>query len=198
VALYVVSDLHLGESSLVSMFRDEDQGRRLAELCAHVAAEPDSELVLLGDIAGGNAPENAAIIRSVLSGKKSAHRDVVLLNSAAALVAADKSDHLADAILVAADSIGRQDVPTVDEAGVPGFQSGSWQGLLATGATPKDVIAKLNTAVVQVLNSPEIKERMAAQGADVVGDTPEQFGAFIRDEKVRWAKIVKDAGIKGE
>jgi len=88
------------------------------------------------------------------------------------------------------------DVPTVDEAGVPDFQSGSWQGLLATGATPKDVIAKLNTAVVQVLNSPEIKERMAAQGADVVGDTPEQFGAFIRDEKVRWAKIVKDAGIK--
>jgi UDP-2,3-diacylglucosamine pyrophosphatase LpxH len=50
VALYVVSDLHLGESSLVSMFRDEDQGRRLAELCAHVAAEPESELVLLGDI----------------------------------------------------------------------------------------------------------------------------------------------------
>ena len=50
MALYVVSDLHLGESSLVSMFRDEDQGRRLAELCAHVAAEPDSELVLLGDI----------------------------------------------------------------------------------------------------------------------------------------------------
>jgi tripartite-type tricarboxylate transporter receptor subunit TctC len=90
------------------------------------------------------------------------------------------------------------DLPTVSEAGVPGFQSGSWQGLLTTAATPKDVVAKLNTAVVQVLNSPELKERMAAQGADVVGDSPEQFGAFLRDEKVRWAKIVKDAGVKVE
>jgi tripartite-type tricarboxylate transporter receptor subunit TctC len=90
------------------------------------------------------------------------------------------------------------DLPTVEEAGVPGFQSGSWQGLLATGGTPKDIIAKLNATVVQVLTSPEIKERMAAQGADVVGDTPGQFGTFIRDERVRWAKIVKDAGIKVE
>ena len=90
------------------------------------------------------------------------------------------------------------DLPTVSEAGVPGFQSGSWQGLLTTAGTPKDVVAKLNTVVVQVLNSPELKERMAAQGADVVGDSSEQFGAFLRDEKVRWAKIVKDAGVKVE
>jgi anthranilate phosphoribosyltransferase len=60
---------------------------------------------LLGDIAGGDAAENAAIIRGVLEGKKSAHRDVVLLNSAAALVAAGKADHLADAIPMAAESI---------------------------------------------------------------------------------------------
>jgi len=90
------------------------------------------------------------------------------------------------------------DLPTVAEAGVPGFQSGSWQGLLASGGTPKEVVTKINAAVVQVLQTPEIKERMAAQGADVVGDSPEQFGAFIRDEKVRWAKIVKDANIKVE
>jgi tripartite-type tricarboxylate transporter receptor subunit TctC len=90
------------------------------------------------------------------------------------------------------------DLPTIDESGVPGFQSGSWQGLLTASAVPKDVIAKLNAAVIQVLKSPEIKERMAAQGADVVGDSPEQFGAFMRDERVRWAKIVKDAAIKVE
>jgi tripartite-type tricarboxylate transporter receptor subunit TctC len=90
------------------------------------------------------------------------------------------------------------DLPTVSEAGVPGFQSGSWQGLLTAGATPKDIVAKLNKAVVEVLNSPELKERMAAQGADVVGDSPEQFGTFLRDEKVRWAKIVKDSGVKVE
>jgi tripartite-type tricarboxylate transporter receptor subunit TctC len=90
------------------------------------------------------------------------------------------------------------DLPTVEEAGVPGFQSGSWQGLLATGGTPKDVVAKINGAVVQVLQSAEIKERMAAQGADVVGDSPGQFGTFLRTESVRWAKIVKDAHIKVE
>src|SRR5262249_50970827 len=88
------------------------------------------------------------------------------------------------------------DLPTVEEAGVPGFQSGSWQGLLASGGTPKDVVAKINKTVVQVLQSHEIKERMAAQGADIVGDSPEQFATFIREEKVRWAKIVKDANIK--
>jgi tripartite-type tricarboxylate transporter receptor subunit TctC len=90
------------------------------------------------------------------------------------------------------------DLPTVEEAGVKGFQSGSWQGLLATGGTPKDVVAKINAAVVQVLRTPEIKERMAGQGADVVGDSPEQLSTFLRDETVRWAKIVKDANVKVE
>ena len=90
------------------------------------------------------------------------------------------------------------DLPTVEEAGVKGFQSGSWQGLLATGGTPKDVVAKINAAVVQVLRTPEIKERMAGQGADVVGDSPEQLTTFLREETVRWTKIVKDANVKVE
>ena len=88
------------------------------------------------------------------------------------------------------------ELPTVSEAGVPGFQSGSWQGLLATGGTPKDVIAKLNAAVVEILNTPEMKQQLATQGAEVVADTPEQFAAFLRDDLVKWTKIVKDAGIK--
>jgi tripartite-type tricarboxylate transporter receptor subunit TctC len=90
------------------------------------------------------------------------------------------------------------DLPTVSEAGVPGFESGSWQGLLAPGGTPKEIVEKLNGAVVKILKTPEMKERLAGQGAEVVADTPEQFAAFIRQDTVKWAKVVKDANVKIE
>ena len=90
------------------------------------------------------------------------------------------------------------DLPTVSEAGVPGFQSGSWQGLLAPAGTPPNIVAKLNDAVVKVLNEPDMKQRLADQGAEVVANTPEEFAVFIRDDKAKWAKIVKDSGVKVE
>lgn len=94
------------------------------------------------------------------------------------------------------------DVPTVSEAGagvgLAGFQSGSWQGLLAPAGTPRDVVAKLNKAVVEVLNAPDIKEKLAQQGAEVVGDTPEHFADFMRADHAKWAKIVKETGIKAD
>ena len=94
--------------------------------------------------------------------------------------------------------LGDADLPTVSEAGVPGFQSGSWQGLLAPAGTPPDIVAKLNDAVVKVLNEPEMKQRLADQGAEVVANTPEEFAVFIREDTAKWAKIVKDSGIKVE
>jgi tripartite-type tricarboxylate transporter receptor subunit TctC len=90
------------------------------------------------------------------------------------------------------------DLPTISEAGVPGFESGSWQGLLAPAGTPKDIIAKLNTAVVGILNAPEMKQQLVAQGTEVVANSPEQFAAFLRDDLARWTKIVKDTGIKAD
>ena len=90
------------------------------------------------------------------------------------------------------------DLPTVSEAGVPGFQSGSWQGLLAPAGTPPDIVAKLNDAVVKVLNEPDMKQRLADQGAEVVANTPEEFAVFIREDTAKWAKIVKDSGVKVE
>ncbi len=89
-------------------------------------------------------------------------------------------------------------MPTLDEAALPGFQSGSWQGLLAPAATPKDIVAKLNTAVVEILKTPDMKQQLATQGAEVVADTPEQFAAFLRDDLAKWSKVVKEAGIKAE
>jgi len=88
------------------------------------------------------------------------------------------------------------DVPTMDEEGLKGFDATSWFGLLAPAGTPKDIVAKLNAASVKALASAEMRERLAAQGADPVGNTPEQFAAFIKAEIDKWAKIVKASGAR--
>ena len=88
------------------------------------------------------------------------------------------------------------DVPTMDEEGLKGFDATSWFGLLAPAGTPKDIVAKLNAASVKALASPEMRERLAAQGADPVGNSPEQFAAFIKSEIDKWAKIVKASGAR--
>lgn len=91
------------------------------------------------------------------------------------------------------------DVPTVAEAaGLEGFQTGSWQGVLAPLNTPKEVIARLSSEITKILNTPEMKERLAVQGAEVSTNTPDQFTTFIRDEKARWAQVVKAANLKLE
>jgi len=90
------------------------------------------------------------------------------------------------------------DVPTVAESGYPGFETGSWQGILAPPGTPREIVAKLGAEVDKILATPEMKEKLAAQGAEVRAMTPAEFGAFIAREKERWAKVVKAAGIKAE
>ena len=90
------------------------------------------------------------------------------------------------------------DVPTVSESGVPGFETGSWQGIVAPAGTPPEVVKKLHATVTAILASPDMKEKLIASGAEVRPQSPEQFGAFIRDEKARWARVVKDSGAKFE
>ena len=91
------------------------------------------------------------------------------------------------------------DVPTVAEsAGLTGFQTGSWQGVVAPPNTPKEIVARLSSEITKILNTPEMKERLEAQGAEVATNTPEQFSTFIRDEKARWAQVVKNANLKLE
>ena len=88
------------------------------------------------------------------------------------------------------------DLPTVAESGVPGFETGSWQGIVAPAGTPPEVVKKLHGAVTAILATPEMKEKLVAAGAEVLPQSPEQFGAFIRNEKARWAKVVKESGAK--
>jgi len=88
------------------------------------------------------------------------------------------------------------DVPTIAESGVPDFESGSWQGVVAPVGTPREVVARLNAEILRIVNAPEMRDRLGKQGADVRTNTPEEFGTFIRSETAKWAKVVKDANIK--
>ena len=88
------------------------------------------------------------------------------------------------------------DLPTVAEQGLPGFETGSWQGVVAAAGTPRDIVAKLNAEFTRILNTQDMKDKLAAQGTEVRTDTPESFAVFIRDEKARWAKVVKESGAK--
>jgi tripartite-type tricarboxylate transporter receptor subunit TctC len=88
------------------------------------------------------------------------------------------------------------DVPTINESGYKGFDAVTWFGLLAPAGTPKDVIAKLNAEFNKALKEAELVKRLGDEGADVVGGTPEQFAALIRDEISRWGKVVKESGAR--
>jgi tripartite-type tricarboxylate transporter receptor subunit TctC len=89
-------------------------------------------------------------------------------------------------------------VPTLAESGLPNFVSGSWQGLLAPAGTPPAIIAKLNATVVAALKEPAMKAKLAEQGTEVVGDTPEHFAAFLRSDAETWKKVAEEAHIKPE
>lgn len=90
------------------------------------------------------------------------------------------------------------DVPTISEAGLPGYYAASWYGLLLPAGTPKPVVDALSKEVVTVMRVADVREKMLAQGFDPVGDTPEEFSKFIREEISRWEQVVRNAGIKPE
>lgn len=90
------------------------------------------------------------------------------------------------------------DLPTVAEAGFPGFETGSWQGVLAPAGTRREIVDKLNGEIRRILDTPEMKARLAAQGTEVRADSPEALARFVRTEIARWAKVVKQSGVKIE
>lgn len=90
------------------------------------------------------------------------------------------------------------EVPTVIEAGVPGYELGVWFGIAAPGGTPRPIVDKLNAEIVKILRMPDVKEKFAAQGVEAIGSTVEQFQAHLQAQRTMWAKVVKDAGVTPE
>ena len=102
------------------------------------------------------------------------------------------------AITSAKRSAGAPDIPTFAESGVPGYEHEPWNGMFAPARLPKPVLAKVSTEVARILQLPEVKKVFERDGADIVGSTPEQFGAVIKAEIAKWMKVAKAAGIKPE
>jgi len=91
-----------------------------------------------------------------------------------------------------------RDVPAIAEAGLKGYETSTWHGVLAPAATPADVVVKLNAEIARTLAQPAVKERLVGQGLDPVGGTPEQFGAYLKTEISKWAVVVKASGARPE
>ncbi|MGV2909433.1 Bug family tripartite tricarboxylate transporter substrate binding protein [Achromobacter sp. AGC25] len=100
------------------------------------------------------------------------------------------------AVTSAARSAQLPDVPTVAETVAPGFEMGAWQGVVAPAGTPAPVIKRLNTEILRALQSPEMQKQLKAQGAQALGSTPQEYGAYIQSEIKRWGEVVKDANVK--
>ena len=99
------------------------------------------------------------------------------------------------AVTTAKRSAVLPDVPTLEEAGLKGFDIGTWFGVLAPAGTPKDMVAKLNAEMVKIIKSPDFGERMRAIGAEAIGDSPADMAARIREETTKFAKLVKDGKV---
>jgi len=95
-------------------------------------------------------------------------------------------------------SVVAPDIPTIAEAGVPGYGADAWYGLLAPRGTPPAVVTKLSTTLAKALETPAVREKLLAQGVEPVGGTPQQFRAFLKTEMEQWGKVVREAGIRVE
>jgi len=95
-------------------------------------------------------------------------------------------------------SAAAPEIPTIAESGFPDFEASSWFGLLGPADLPRDITMKLQTELRRILNIPEIRDKLIQQGADPVASTPEEFGAYMRAETVKWAKVVKTSGARAD
>ena len=88
------------------------------------------------------------------------------------------------------------EVPTLAESGLPGYEVGSWQGVFAPAGLPPDIVKRLNTEVVKIINMPDVQKKMIELGAEPVGNSSEEFGAFVKSEVAKWGDVVKKSGAK--
>jgi len=136
----------------------------------------------------------AQALNDVMSGQVDLMFNV--LPSALPQIKAGKVNALAVTGVQRADSL--VDKPTMIEAGITGYSAITWNGILAPKGTPRDIVLKLNEVIVRVLRTPEMRQRLAVLGQDVLLSTPDEFGVFLREESVKWRRTIEAAGVKLE
>jgi tripartite-type tricarboxylate transporter receptor subunit TctC len=187
--------------------------KSVAELVAYGKANP-GKLSFASSGNGGAPHMSGELFKSMTridmvhipyKGSTAAHPDLVgnrvslMFDTVAAAAPQVKGGNLrALAVTTGKRSSMFPDLPTMDEAGLKGYDTSTWGGLLAPAGTPKDVVAKLNAEVNKALAAADVKERLAGAGIEPAGGTPAHFGGFIESEMKRWAKVAKDAGIQPE
>ncbi len=131
-------------------------------------------------------------ISSLISGEV----DLAILNIPALLPQIRANKLRALAVASTKRSSALPQLPTMIETGIPDFDASSWNGLFAPAATPRDIVARLGTEVARIVRLPDVAAQLASYGTEPVGDTPEQFDAFVRSQIARWAKTVKASGAR--
>ncbi len=124
------------------------------------------------------------------------HLDLMMANFLTALPHIKNGRARAYGLSSAKRSSVAPDIPTIAEAGVPGYAVDQWFGVIAPAGTPREIIARLHNAVVTALKDPQVRQRFLADGGETVGNSPEEFTKIIRDDLAKWGKVVKAAGIQ--
>lgn len=136
----------------------------------------------------GSAPS----LRDLVAG----HVSVTLINPTIGLTQVKSGKARVLAVTTAKRIRAAPDIPTLAEAGVPGVEVGSWTGLLAPAGTSQAIVKRFHTEIVRIIGAPDVNSRLQAEGAEPIGMAPEEFTAYIQTEVVKWAKVVKQAGLR--
>jgi tripartite-type tricarboxylate transporter receptor subunit TctC len=188
--------------------------RTVAEFVAHARSRPGGRNTY-GSPGNGGSPHLAMVVFARMAGVEMEHvpyrgaapalNDLIAGNLTAAF-----SDPLVTLPQVEAGRVralavsgprrlaAAPDIPTVAEAGLPGYEVTGWLGIVAPRGTPAPIVAKLNGELNRIMAQPEMVARLSAQGAEIVTGTPEEFGGYIRGEIARWAQVTREAGIRAE
>ena len=184
--------------------------KSVQELIALAKAQPDK--LSYGSSGAGNAGHLAGELFNGMAGIKMVHipykggapamidllagQIQLIFSSAPTAVPQVKAGKIRGlAVTTARRSLILPELPTIAEAGLPGFEADNWYGVVTTMNTPRAVIDRLNTEVVRALHTNDVKQLLFLQGLEVRTSTPQEFGAYMRSEFDKWAKVIKDAGI---
>ena len=163
---------------------------------AGVATSPHMGVELLKSMAGINLTHipfkgTSPAVTEALSGRV----PIVLSNTLTAKPLIESGQLIALGVTGTKRAEGMAEIPTIAEAGVPGYDAMQWYGLLAPAGTPEPIVTRIQAEVAAALKTDEVKKRLATDGAEPVGNTPAEFGALIKDELVKWGEVAKAAGI---